>query len=113
MMTDQEKHRFYKSAAWQAKRIQILRRDHWQCQECLRRVMDANRDGRTLSGEDRIIARATQVHHIIHLDDAPELGLDDDNLESVCIRCHNKLHGRDPDGMRWHRQGKPISRERW
>lgn len=112
-MTDKEKHRFYKSAAWQAERIKILRRDHWQCQECLRRVTNANREGRTLAGDDRIIARATQVHHIIHLEDAPELGLDDDNLEAVCIRCHNLLHGRDPEKLNCKRRGKPISREQW
>ena len=101
-MTDKEKHRFYKSAAWQAERIKILRR-----------VTNANREGRTLAGDDRIIARATQVHHIIHLEDAPELGLDDDNLEAVCIRCHNLLHGRTPERLNCKRHGKPISREQW
>lgn len=112
-MDEKEKRRFYNSEAWQEKRLQILRRDHWQCQECLRRVMNANTEGRTLAGEDRIIARATQVHHIIHLEDAPELGLADDNLEAVCLACHNKLHGRDPNAMKWKRKKKTLSRERW
>lgn len=43
-----------------------------------------------------IIKAADIVHHIIELDDEkardPEFALNFDNLEAVCIECHNKLH---------------------
>ena len=54
-------------------RIQALNRDHWLCQECLRKGM---------------INTAEEVHHIKPLEDFPELGLRLDNLESLCHACH-------------------------
>lgn len=37
-----------------------------------------------------------EVHHIQELKEHPELGLDDDNLVSLCTQCHNLRHGRAP-----------------
>lgn len=68
---------FYDSARWKAKREAILRRDHYLCQECRK------------YGKMRA---AKEVHHIKHLEDHPELALDNDNLVSLCHRCHNKMH---------------------
>ncbi|MED2061030.1 HNH endonuclease, partial [Bacillus thuringiensis] len=34
------------------------------------------------------------VHHIKELEHHPELALEKDNLETVCVDCHNKEHGR-------------------
>ena len=68
---------FYKTAKWKAKREKILRRDGYRCQEC--RKYGKN-------------TPATYVHHILHLEDRPDLALVDSNLESVCLPCHNKLH---------------------
>jgi 5-methylcytosine-specific restriction endonuclease McrA len=78
---------FYKSRAWQRKREAILRRDKYICQNC-------KRYGRN--------TEATTVHHIIHLEDAPELALDNDNLVSLCAACHNKLHP-EKGGHYWRR----------
>ena len=52
--------------------------------------------GRILQGEDRKIRRAEEVHHIVELKEHPELGLEDDNLISLCVKCHNLRHGRTP-----------------
>ena len=68
---------FYKSAAWKKKRLLILRRDSYQCQDC-------KRYGR--------IRQAVTVHHIQHLDECPELAFQSDNLISLCAECHNKRH---------------------
>lgn len=68
---------FYQSRVWQHKRKAILRRDGYQCQGCKR------------CGK---ITKATQVHHIKHLDEYPELRLDDENLVSLCLACHNHEH---------------------
>ncbi len=33
------------------------------------------------------------VYHIKELEHLPELALEIDNLETVCVDCHNKEHG--------------------
>lgn len=72
---DSEK--FYTTTKWKNKRAAILRRDKYQCQEC-------RRYGR--------LRQAQTVHHIKHLDEFPELALDNNNLISLCNACHNKAH---------------------
>lgn len=68
---------FYKSKKWIRKRLSILRRDEYKCQEC-------KKYGR--------IREAKIVHHIKEIDIHPELALIDDNLLSLCRECHNKAH---------------------
>ncbi len=67
----------YKSKKWKHKRLCILRRDKYLCVECQK------------SGRRR---EAVTVHHILHTDEYPELGYDDNNLVSLCNACHNKMH---------------------
>ena len=67
----------YKSAKWERLRKKALRRDNYQCQEC-------RRYGR--------LTPATEVHHIAHVETAPELAWDLDNLKSLCHACHNREH---------------------
>ena len=64
---------WYGKGAWKRIRLQALNRDHWLCQECLR-------NGR--------ITSAREVHHKQPLEEFPELGLELDNLESLCHECH-------------------------
>lgn len=92
--TEKQRKKFYDSSAWQEKRIEILKRDHFECQECRKRIEKAREDSRTLPPDKRRIHRADCVHHILHLEDHPELALDDDNLEAICNQCHNEVHGR-------------------
>jgi 5-methylcytosine-specific restriction enzyme A len=37
---------------------------------------------------------ADTVHHKLEVERYPELRLDPYNLEAVCKRCHNEIHGR-------------------
>lgn len=76
-MTREESEAFYNSPKWRHKQKAILRRDRYQCQLC-------KRYGR--------ISEASIVHHKLELSEYPELAYDDDNLVSVCRKCHNKLH---------------------
>ena len=69
--------KFYNSKAWEAAREARLEKDFYLCQSCLR---------------NHEITTATMVHHKKHLRDFPELGLDIDNLESLCDACHNRAH---------------------
>lgn len=110
-MTDKEAKGFYNSSAWKLKRMQILERDHYECQDCRKRLKDAVAAGVALRGEERKIRRAEEVHHIQELKEHPELGLEDDNLISLCKSCHNVRHGRTP--KRCPRKKKSVSEERW
>lgn len=110
-MTDREAKHFYDSAAWKHKRLQILTRDRYECQDCRKRLSAAVAAGEILNGKDRMIRRAEEVHHIQELKEHPELALSDDNLVSLCIPCHNLRHGRAP--KKFKRKRKLASKERW
>lgn len=78
----------YHSPAWLQKRAAILRRDGYKCQEC-------KRYGRLRDAEI--------VHHKNPVEFFPELAFCDENLVSLCTKCHNKKHpekGRKPTAAR-------------
>lgn len=110
-MTDKELKQFYNSKPWKQKRIMILQRDHYQCQDCVFRLKEAAVQGAQLEPADRMIRSAEEVHHIKELREYPELGLDDDNLISLCVHCHNKRHGRYI--KRFMKRKKYLTEERW
>ena len=66
---------------------------------------------RAASCKEKTERRAEAVHHIVELKEHPELGLEDDNLISLCVKCHNLRHGRTP--RRFQRKKKLASEERW
>ena len=70
---------FYHKPAWRRVRLLALQRDNYLCQKCMRR---------------KKITPATEVHHIKELEDYPELGLELDNLESLCWQCHEETKRR-------------------
>ena len=87
---------FYHTAAWKRARAAALMRDGGMCQDC----MDRMRAGYGIKPR-----RATMVHHIVPIDERPDLALDLDNLRSLCDECHNREHpekwktkGRQEDG---------------
>jgi len=102
-MTREEKMRFYHSQAWRRMSEAILRRDHYECQECRKKLR---------SGIRTKIKPATQVHHIVPYEVRPDLGLDADNLEAICDGCHNEQHGRT-----WTQNQRPrkkyATEEKW
>ncbi len=71
-------HAFYQSDEWKQKRLDILDRDNYLCQYCLK---NKNK-----------IKIANTAHHIKHLSDYPELALINSNLISLCKKCHDKEH---------------------
>lgn len=92
--------KFYQSKEWYGKdgvRKKALKRDNYECQECKRK------------GD---VSPAQNVHHIKEVKTHPWLALVLDNVESVCIDCHNKEHGRI---FKYIRKNKPkfINEERW
>ena len=73
---------FYRSKAWKECRRAYMATVSGLCEEC---------------AKHGIIKAADIVHHKITLDDEkardPEIALNFENLEAVCIECHNALHG--------------------
>ncbi|ARG67034.1 HNH endonuclease [Staphylococcus epidermidis] len=69
---------FYHSSQWRKLRKQVLLRDNYLCQHCLNKGI--------VNDKDLI------VHHKVELKEEWGKRLDMDNLEAVCIGCHNKIH---------------------
>ena len=82
---------WYKKAVHQKWRRLVMQRDNWLCQECKRK-------GRTP------IPPATEAHHIISIEERPDLALDVDNGEGLCWTCHEETKVREqkrlPEGVR-------------
>lgn len=83
---------FYKHKAWTAKRAYIVERDNNECKACADRGL--------------VTIKNLIVHHIKPIEFVPKLSLDDDNLITVCISCHNYIHGNAFDHTdiknKWH-----------
>lgn len=62
--------------SWRKLRLVALKRDHYLCQRCL---------------ESDRPTQATEVHHIVGIDVAPELRLVLENLASMCAPCHKYI----------------------
>jgi 5-methylcytosine-specific restriction enzyme A len=107
--TQQQKRKFYDSGAWKLLREKIKKRDNYECQECKRQgrlSIDTNEYSESAKRKKIQLV----VHHIKELEHHPELALDDDNLETVCVDCHNKEHGRN---LRNKNPNKWQHDERW
>lgn len=81
---------FYRTAAWKNCRATYLHKVHGLCEIC---------------AEAGVVKPADIVHHKIFLDDEkardPEIALNFDHLQAVCIDCHNTLHFRKAAKKRW------------
>ena len=95
---------FYVSPEWRKLRKEILKKDKYECQVCKSKGK---------------YTKANTVHHVKHLEDYPELGIEEyyqengkqyRNLISVCKDCHeNVCH---PERLRWNKK-EPLTEERW
>lgn len=66
---------FYHSKQWLMLRLYKLQQSAYLCEDCLAAI-------------------AEEVHHMVTLDDDWSLRLTYSNLRALCIKCHNKRHGR-------------------
>ena len=71
---DRAAEQFRSSYAWQKQRELIKERDHYLCKACLR--------------ENVFTYDGLEVHHIVPLEEAPELGFEEDNLITLCEKHH-------------------------
>lgn len=69
----------YNTPEWKSKRIVILKRDGYKCREC-------KRFGKVIE--------ADTVHHILPVEERPDLRLTNSNLLSLCEEHHEKMHNK-------------------
>ncbi|WP_419962174.1 HNH endonuclease [Psychrobacillus sp. BM2] len=91
--SEEQKAKFYNSYAWRKLSKQIKERDNNECQECKRNGL-VTIDTNEYSEKAKRKKIKLVVHHIKELEHHPELALDVENLEVVCVDCHNKEHNR-------------------
>ncbi|OOB77440.1 MAG: hypothetical protein BEN18_10335 [Epulopiscium sp. Nuni2H_MBin001] len=72
--------KFRSSKAWQNKRDEIRARDKFMCVLCFRQLYDY--------GAVRYNVCNLEVHHIVPLSENLELGLEDNNLITLCSTHH-------------------------
>ncbi|MFS8189493.1 HNH endonuclease [Rossellomorea marisflavi] len=99
--TKEQKKTFYKSKEWESLRRRALERDNHECQEC-RRQGRVHLDSKKVEGKRKSIE--LNVHHKYEIEYFPKLALVLDNLETLCLNCHNKVHGK---GF------KPAKEKKW
>ncbi|MGD7007612.1 HNH endonuclease [Metabacillus sp. 84] len=81
-------------------RQEALVRDNYECQECKRQGR-VHVDSLKQPGERKSIQ--LNVHHRKEIEHHPELAMELDNLETLCLSHHNKIHGRvfKPHVQKW------------
>lgn len=99
-------HPFYVRKEWKKKRIEIIKRDHFECCECKRKGIIKVLRLKSVDREER-----AYVHHMKHLEDYPELALVDSNLETLCFNCHEQKHISERHQFKC--EGSFINEERW
>ncbi|MED1206159.1 HNH endonuclease [Heyndrickxia acidicola] len=77
--------KIYNTARWKKARKTALVRDNYLCQECLRRGL---------------ITQGNTVHHIIPLREDFSKAFELDNLETICMECHNREHPEKSGGKK-------------
>lgn len=88
MMDVEERKRFYKTNAWQVTRQLVLERDNYECQMCKTSGIVMTKHHKPNKH------KALDVHHIKDLSTHRHLAYEQDNLMTVCVKCHNKLENR-------------------
>lgn len=98
--TPGSKKKFYGSVEWAYIRGQAMKRDNYECQECKRNGL-VTIDSKKIEGKHKEII--LNVHHIKEIETHPELALEIDNLETLCVRHHNIVHGKGfkPKKKKW------------
>ncbi len=87
-----KKRKFYKSASWErGTRARILERDNYECQIC-------KIEGKVVTDSIKVEGHKKKptlnVHHVMELEHYPDLAHEDDNLITVCVSCHNRIHNK-------------------
>lgn len=95
-----ELYKFYKSKEWIKLKEEVMKEQHYECQECLKSGILTTLVNIENKEDNK---RKLTVHHVQYVKNYPELALSKfyyykkikyRNLIVVCFDCHNKLHHR-------------------
>ena len=108
--TERNKKKFYTGSRWYlGTREAALRRDNYECQLCKRKgkvTIDSIK-------QDGIKKKPTlNVHHVMEIEYHPEHAYNLDNLITVCIGCHNRIHNKQ-DNIFQKQKNKWADDEQW
>lgn len=92
-----DRYKFYQSREWKELRELALIRDNYECVMC-------KAQGRVTTNKERKL----DVDHIISIEERPDLRLDLDNLQVLCVPHHNQKENRFN-----HKPNKWKLTERW
>ncbi|GIN86965.1 HNH endonuclease [Heyndrickxia sporothermodurans] len=98
---------FYKCKEWRQLRLKAMERDNYECKHCKRNGVVTTRKTINKYGKPTKM----DVNHIKPVRTHPHLALDLDNLEYLCVDCHNKADGKDK--MINKHKPKFVNEERW
>ncbi|EKS8373185.1 HNH endonuclease [Bacillus thuringiensis] len=103
--------KFYKSNEWRTLRLKVIQRAKYECEHCKQKGKVTTRD--TLDKRGRKMKM--DVNHIKPVKTHPHLALGLDNLEYLCVRCHNIADGKDKMISNSNSNSKPkfMNEERW
>ncbi len=114
LIEEDKLYQFYKSEEWLVLKKEVMKEQHYECQECLKEGILTTR-----CDEQEDTKKKLTVHHIQYVKNYPELALSKfyyykkikyRNLIVVCFDCHNKLHKRFNYKV-YHK--KQLNQERW
>ena len=100
--------KFYKSREWMALRKKAIERDNYECQHCKKKGKITTRNTPNNKGKPMKM----DVNHIKPIREYPHLALVLDNLEYLCVYCHNIADGKD-EMIRYKGKPKFVNEERW
>lgn len=92
-LTKEQRRLFYNHVTWRNKRNEIKERDNYECQRCKvqgKVKLDNYEKNKNNRKKIKLV-----VHHKKELEHYPELALENDNLETLCVECHNEIHDRN------------------
>lgn len=99
--------KFYQSKPWRKIRMVAIKRANYECEHCRKKgkLTTAN----TINKYGR--KTKMDVNHIKPVKTHPHLALELDNLEYLCVNCHNIADGKDKYIKNEHKRFQ--SPERW
>lgn len=110
--TKEQKRKFYDSKPWRRLSAHVKKRDNNECQECKRKgnvSIDTNEFSESAKRKKIMLV----ADHIKEIEDYPEIALDEDNVETLCVKCHNIKHGRYFKYFVPRKRNKWADDERW
>lgn len=83
VLTKEDRDKFYNASTWRRLRLEIIKRDNYECQWCKQKGIVTSKEDATLI-----------VDHIKELETNPELALEPSNLRTLCFYHHEVRHDR-------------------